>query len=110
MQTTLKTHYTAKEAADAIGVCPRRVRQMIEDGELKSLVVGQVHLIPRRHVEKELARREKPDGLTVPQAAAKLRLTESRVRLLVRTGRLEGVTHRGKVYVNEGSVASYDGD
>jgi len=43
-------YYTTAEAAERLGVTPRRVRQLIDEGSLRSTMYGRDHLITRNSI------------------------------------------------------------
>lgn len=48
---SIKGYYTTKEAAEILGVTQGRVKQLVADGVLESVLVGRTRLIPVAAVE-----------------------------------------------------------
>lgn len=59
---------TTQQAADALGISRRRVRQLIEAGTLRATLVGRDYVIDRTNLDAFAARR-RPAGRPSKQCA-----------------------------------------
>lgn len=103
-------YYTTQEAGEKLGISARRVRKMIQDGDLKSFMAGAIpsHYIPVDQVDA-LVSPPKPYSVLPEDAAKTLGVGVAKVRRLVREGRLDAIRHRGKRYISPDSLARYAG-
>lgn len=46
------TYFTVREAADRLGVTPGRIRQLIVEKRIESIIVGTVRLIPEAELKR----------------------------------------------------------
>lgn len=56
--TGIEKHYTGRQVADLLAVCPETIRRLAARGELRSVRVGSERRYPESAVKEYLARLE----------------------------------------------------
>lgn len=62
MSTTESIYISAQSAADRIGRSKRRVNQLVADGELVAIQIGNTNAIQVNSIKRYLAKRDKANG------------------------------------------------
>ena len=62
MSTTESIYISAQVAADRIGRSKRRVNQLVADGELVAIQIGNTNAIQVNSIKRYLAKRDKSNG------------------------------------------------
>jgi excisionase family DNA binding protein len=73
MSRNTKATYTTEQAAEALGVTPARVRQMILQGLLETQRFGRAHMITAEAIAVAKQRRTKPGPAPTEKGSKKLK-------------------------------------